>query len=347
MRVERLFTGQLTLLLAAIWVGVLPAACRSEITDPTDVTMVDGDPSGQDDGQDDGSTGQDSVPGEDPPPSPLPPPPPPPPPSGSCDIIADASDGNPNGVVNSASPGQTVCLAGTFTLAHGQPMGMARPGVNTQLFDVTASGTPTALVTVDGTSAIVQGDFAANENLNLSVSGSNVRLTGFTVRTGFIVVQSGASNVYIENNDVAEAVFPPGNAGSIRTLGGTTDGPTDVFVRNNHVHDQYACNGDTSTSCPGLAKVDWQGDSDLEHHGGVTTSGVNFGLFVVEDNTIERVTAIFYLKRNSTSDTQVLNNSFRDAQRLGRCRHSNMTFSGNTQTNVGGSSQTSDRCVTN
>ncbi len=267
-----------------------------------------------------------------------------PPPNGNCDIVAQATTGNPESAINSAAPGQIVCLVGTFTLAHGYHTLGARNGVDTQLFEVSANGSAEALITVDGSAALVRGNFEAAEMLNLAVSGSNVRLTGFTVEAGFIVVEPRASNVYIENNDISQAVFPAGNAGSIRTLGGTTEGPTDVFIRGNHLHDQYGCSSDDCTM--GIVN-DWQTDTDTEHHGGITTSGVNFGIFEVSENRIERVTAILYLKRNSGSETRITNNTFSNAQRYGRCRHLSMTFSSNALTNVGGLDQLTDRCATN
>lgn len=255
-----------------------------------------------------------------------------------CTIEVTEAD-SPQEAALAAGPGDVVCLVGTFTVAHaGGPTG--RNGV--YLIHARDGGTAENPAVLDGSAALVQGDFSTPTNLNIIV-GSGWVVRNFTVRTGMILVDAHASDVWILDNDVGEAVVPEGNAGLIRLLGAVTQGPSNVYVRGNRLHDLYGCASSPISGCNGPA-VKWNADNDIEHHACFTIQGGG-GYVEFVDNVAERCAAILYFKSfDKTTPTIVTGNIFKHARALGRCRGRNMSFSGNGIQAVGGRGQESQRC---
>ena len=266
-----------------------------------------------------------------------------PPPSGDCDITVNAASVSGSGVnsaVASASQGDVVCLVRSFTLSHTTSLGNARDGVNSQLFSASVPG-----ITVDGSGATVTGNFQGGDNIAIQVSASNVRITGFTIRTGFIVIADGTSGVQIDNNDISESVSPSGNFGLIRSLGGTTSGPRDITISDNYLHDMYTCGPGSSTSaCSGVGSdvnpQPWNTftGASLINGASIFKQGVDNGgdgTHRVTNNRIERVPALFTFKRSGNDVGILTGNTFADSLRTGRQEGNSLTLSGNTYSNVG------------
>ena len=272
-------------------------------------------------------------PGQEPPPpnpeEPPPPPPPPPPPSGDCTVIVDAVDGPPEGAINAAQSGDVVCLVGAFGLEHTYTVGNSRAGVNSMLFNLTVGN-----VTVDGSAATITGDFAQAQNISISVGASNTRLTGFELSTGFVVVSAGISNIILDHNHISYAVFPNGNAGLIRTLGGASGGTADVFIEDNVLEQLHGCNADTCS--PGSA-VPWNQASDVLHLGCVTKQGAG-GDHTIARNTMQGCPSLIFLKHPDPGAVVLIeDNTFIDAERAGKGGSVSVTpvTSGNSYENVG------------
>ena len=195
----------------------------------------------------------------------------------------------------------------------------------------------------------IQGDFppAGPTNLAVNVAGNYWVVRDLVLRTAIITVNNGATHdVWIVDNDVAEAVAPDGNFGLIRLLDGGDAGPFDIFVQDNYVHDLYTCASTATTPCaPGAAAIPWTTYSG-ENEACLTVQGTSGGVIEFRNNVVERCSSVLYFKRERPGLTVVEGNTFRDAQRLGRCRNLNMQFAGNTLANVGGLDASSDRCET-
>lgn len=243
---------------------------------------------------------------------------------------------NINAAVNVAN--QRTCLQGTFTPADGFQVA-GREGVNILLFDLTADG-----AIVDGSEALIQGDFGAQQNLAVQMSGANQILVDLTIDVGFIVVGSGASNVTITRPTVRNAVAPDGNFGLIRTLGGESDGPSNVQVFDAVLTDLWGCASSATTPCTG-ATNDWSSENDREHLACFTIQGTS--AVVLSGAELARCPAGFYFKQFSRTQSVLVENvTLREAQVVGQCRSGNKTFINVDFGDVPPVSATDRQCVT-
>lgn len=239
--------------------------------------------------------------------------------------------GNPEDAINAATSGDVVCLTGAFDVSHTYKNAQARNGVDNILFDLRTAG-----VTVDGSGATVTGDFDGAQNVVLLTNAGNTRLTGFTIDVGFIIVGSGIADVVIDFNSVHRAVFPNGNAGLIRSLGGTSAGTGNLTIADNTLGDMYACNGD---DCPNSGtRASWESISDVLHLGCVTKQGAGGGTHVIDRNVLDGCASLIFFKHpDAAAAVFVRDNTFRNAQQTGKGGSVSVTpiTSGNTYENVG------------
>ena len=222
-----------------------------------------------------------------------------------------------------------VCLVGAFDLSHTYKIGNSRDGVDNVLFNLNVPG-----VVVDGSAATITGDFNAAQNITVSVGASDTRITGFELQVGFIIVESGISNILIDNNHISYAVFPNGNAGLIRTLGGSGAGTADVFIQENVLEQVHGCNAEFCS--PGSA-LPWNQSTDALHLGCVTKQGAG-GDHTIAGNTMQGCPSLVFLKHpDPGAVVAIQNNTFIDAQRPGKGGDVSVTpvTSGNTYDNVG------------
>jgi len=258
-----------------------------------------------------------------------------------CTLTVNASAGAPDSAVNTAQPGDVVCLVGEFTLAHTFATPSAREGVNEVLFDLVQSGTSDSLIVIDGSQATIVGDFDNADNVAIQVNGSFVHLTHLSIETGFIIVGAGASDVRIDSSHVSLAVFPNGNAGLIRTLGGTTSGASNIVIEGNVLEDVHGCfeSPMTMDPCEPESALPWDEVGDVQHLAGIYKQGANGpndGSHIIRNNVIRRVPSLIALKRESDPPDYILieNNTFADAIRTGQGATPPIT-QGNTYDNVG------------
>ncbi len=262
-------------------------------------------------------------------------PPTPPPPSEDCTVVVPGGQ-SPQDAVEQAGPGDVICLNGTFDLSLGFDGGNVINRNGMLLVSANQSGTPDQPIVLrnePGQQALIVGDFDAPTNLYVYIAGSNWQVVGLSFETGGIVI-GVADNVQVLSNTIRRPVFPDGNAGGVRTLGGSGDqGASNILVEGNLIEDIYGCGSGPLDPCPPGSAQQWDQVLDTEHLAGITRQGTG-GTHIFRNNVIRRVPALTYLKWESDDIVVIEGNTFSDAQWSGQCR-TDPVVDGNTYANVG------------
>jgi len=261
-------------------------------------------------------------------------PPPPPPPSADCTMVVMGGE-SPQAAVEVAEPGDVICLNGTFDLSQGLDGGTVLARNALVLVRATRSGTPEQPIVLrnePGAEARIVGDFNAPTNLYVFIDADNWQVVGLTFETGGIVI-GVVENVDVIANTIRRPVFPEGNAGAIRTLGGTDAGARDILIEGNLIEDIYGCDSGPTAPCSPNSALPW--DEVLDQHvaawkkQGCDEAGN--GLHVVRDNVFRRVPAPSNTKRvcSAPEEVHIVDNYTEDARWPGRCNTYPVVSSGN------------------
>lgn len=299
----------------------------------------------------------------------------PPPPSGDCEALAgascwyieagasgDYSEANPHGDLQSAmeqaGPGDFLYVAGTFTLADGNPDEARPEGPGYWLtYGRHGDGTSDAWITLKpwpGRAFLVQGDVRhpgaaeAGVNLNVGVCGQYWRVEDLTIHGGYLVVcyrfMQGGHDMEFLRTEVAYAVQPGGQGGNsgflrVHASNDQPGAPYNVRFVDFYVHDRYGCEGDLLGNyvdpCSG-PPTPWDDPNtqSLEHSACLMVQDAA-GDVTFEGGRAERCPTMIYDKYGISGRLSFLNNHFEDATVAGICRSSDVVFSGNTWVNVG------------